>query len=103
MSIQASLLGTGMAVAGSAASIKKTLKQRQEEQLKKIKEQQEAKKKQRRNFMTYLRKQPTSLGGTVGELPEKMQKQIAASYSKSQRARMMDEMDREAKNKGDKK
>lgn len=96
MSIQASLLGAGMAVAGSAASIKKTLQQRQEEQLKKIKEKKAAQQKQRRNFMTYLKKQPTSLGVSVGELPEKMQKQIASSYSTAQRKKLMDEMDREA-------
>lgn len=58
----------------------------------------EAKKVQKRNFMDYLAKQKTSLGGTVGELPASMQKQIASQYSKSQRKRLMDAMDREARN-----
>lgn len=59
----------------------------------------QAKKKTRRNFMKYLRQQPTSLGGTVGQLPEKMQKQIAAQYNGRQRKELMDQMDREAKKK----
>lgn len=55
----------------------------------------------RRNFMKdYLSKQPTSLGGTVGDLPIDLQKQIAAQYSKSQRKAMMDRMDREAHKRG---
>ena len=63
-----------------------------------VSRQQETKKTQRRNFMDYLSKQTTSLGGTVGELPMPMQKQIASQYSKSQRKTMMDRMDKEAKN-----
>ena len=72
--------------------------QKQEEAKSKVKQIQEAKKTQRRNFMDYLAKQPTSLGGTIGELPKSMQKQIASQYSKSQRKAMMDKMDKEAKN-----
>lgn len=65
------------------------------EEVKKAKIEQTTK---RRNFMRdYLAKQETSLGGTVGELPPAMQKQIASQYSKSQRRAMMDRMDREAK------
>ena len=60
--------------------------------------QQEAMKKQRRNFMSYLAQQSTSFGGTVGDLPKPVQKQIASQYSKSQRKTMMDRMDKEAKN-----
>lgn len=60
--------------------------------------QQEAKKTQRRNFMSYLAQQSTSLGGTVGELPKPIQKQIASQYNKKQRKTMMDRMDKEAKN-----
>lgn len=56
------------------------------------------KKKQRRNFSEYLAKQPTNLGGTVGDLPKSVQKQIAAQYTKSQRKSLMDSMDREAQN-----
>ena len=63
-----------------------------------VSRQQETKKTQRRNFMDYLSKQTTSLGGTVGELPMPMQKQIASQYSKSQRRTMMNRMDKEAKN-----
>ena len=56
----------------------------------------QAKKTQRRKFMDYLAKQPTSLGGTVGELPKPLQKQVASQYTRSQRKEMMDRMDREA-------
>lgn len=56
---------------------------------------QEAKKNQRRNFMSYLAQQPTSLGGKVGDLPKDMQKQIASQYSKTDRKKLMDQMDRE--------
>lgn len=56
----------------------------------------EAKKAQRRNFMDYLGKQSTSLGGTVSQLPPAMQKQIASQYTKSQRRTMMNRMDKEA-------
>lgn len=60
--------------------------------------QQEAKRTQKRNFMSYLAQQSTSLGGTVGDLPMQLQEQIASQYSKAQRKTMMDRMDKEAKN-----
>ena len=60
--------------------------------------QQEAKIAQRRNFMSYLAQQSTSLGGTVGDLPIQLQEKIASQYSKSQRRTMMNRMDKEAKN-----
>lgn len=60
--------------------------------------QSEAKKTQKRNFMTYLAQQPTSLGGTVGDLPSDLQKQIASQYGKNERRTMMNRMDREANN-----
>lgn len=60
--------------------------------------QQEAKRTQKRNFMSYLAQQSTSLGGTVGDLPMQLQEQIASQYNKSQRKTMMDRMDKEAKN-----
>ena len=60
--------------------------------------QSEAKKTQKRNFMDYLAQQPTSLGGTVGDLPKDLQKQIASQYSMNQRRTMMDRMDREGNN-----
>lgn len=75
-----------------------SLEERQELAMKKTSEQTEAKKKQRRNFKTYLAQQPTSLGGTVGDLSPDLQKKIASQYSRSDRRRMMDQMDREAKN-----
>lgn len=74
-----------------------SLEERQEMAMKKTSEQAEAKKKQRRNFKTYLAQQPTSLGGTVGDLSPDLQKKIASEYSRSDRKRMMDQMDREAK------
>lgn len=60
--------------------------------------QSEAKKTQKRNFMDYLAKQPTSLGGTVGDLPSDLQKQIASQYGKNERRTMMNRMDREGNN-----
>ncbi len=84
-------------VAGAAFGIQKTLQQRQEEANKKVKQQQVAKKTQRRNFMSYLQKQPIAGGGTVGELPIQAQKQIASQYSKSDRKKLMDAMDMESK------
>ena len=75
---------------------KNTLLAKQEEAKKKVTEVKEAKKTQRRNFMEYLRKQETSLGGTVGDLPPAMQKQIASGYTKSQRQALMNKMDKEA-------
>ena len=60
---------------------------------KRVQEQKEAKKVQRRNFMDYLRKMP-SMGGTVGDLPTEMQKQIAKTYTKYERKKIMDEEDR---------
>ena len=60
--------------------------------------QQEAKRTQKRNFMSYLAQQSTSLGGTVGDLPMQLQEQIASQYNKKQRKTMMDRMDKEAKN-----
>lgn len=67
----------------------------QAEQLKAAKQQQQ---KNRRNFMRdYLAQQPTSLGGTVGELPKDVQKTIASQYDRAARRRMMDTMDKENK------
>lgn len=102
MSIQGSVNQVISSI-GVAASIGKGIKLhrdtvKQELAQKQMKQQQEAKKTQRRNFMDYLAKQPTSLSGTIGELPKPMQKQIASQYSKSQRKTMMDRMDKEAKN-----
>ena len=97
----------GAAAGASAAYQKSTGKgmigksdliQKQKVATKKVEEVKQAKKTQRRNFMDYLKKQETSLGGTVGELPPAIQKQIASTYTKSQRKTMMDRMDREAGN-----
>lgn len=74
---------------------KNILTEKQDQAIEKVKQIQEAKTKQRRNFMDYLSKMPTSLGGTVGELPKDVQKTIASTYSKSQRRTLMDRMDRE--------
>lgn len=106
MSFQAkvqSLLGSAQSAASLHAGLtaKQALLAKQEEANKKAEQVKKAKTEQktrRRNFMRdYLAKQETSLGGTVGELPLAMQKQIASQYSKSQRKQMMDLMDREAK------
>ena len=53
----------------------------------------------RRNFIRdYLAQQPTSLGGTVGDLSPDLQKKIASQYDRNARRRMMNQMDREARN-----
>ena len=54
---------------------------------------QEEKRKTRRNFLDYIASEPTSLGGTVGELDPKLQKAIAKNYSKSERKKIMDRKD----------
>lgn len=73
------------------------LMMRQKESLAKADGIIEAKKEQKRNFMSYLQKQPIAGGGTVGELPIQVQKQIASQYSKTQRKKLMDTMDMESK------
>lgn len=97
MRIQSSVNAMLGSVAGAAFGIQKSLEQRQEAANKKAEQMQEAKKTQRRNFMEYLRKQPTDLGGTVGDLPINLQKQIASQFSKNARKKLMDKMDMEIK------
>lgn len=57
-----------------------------------------AQAQKRRYFMDYLREQPTSFGGTVGELPPKVQRQIAGEYSRKERKALMDRIDKERGN-----
>lgn len=101
MSFQGSInKALGVAAAGATAARARIdaanqLVEKQEQAAQKVKQIQEAKKKQRRNFMTYLRQMPTSLGGVVGELPKDVQKTIASTYSKSERRSIMDRMDKE--------
>ena len=59
---------------------------------------QEAKRKSRRNFLDYMKDEPTSLGGTFGELSPKIQKELAKSYSKYQREQIMNRKDKELAN-----
>lgn len=75
---------------------------RQNQAQQRVATQQEAKKKQKRNFLDYLARQPIAGGGTVGDLPTSAQKQIAAQYSKSERKKLMDNMDKEGTNKNGK-
>ena len=79
------------------------LMMKQQEALDKANGISNAKKAQKRNFMSYLKEQPTSLGGTVGELPLSIQKQLAKQYSPAQRKQLMDTMDRESKKNGNNK
>lgn len=90
----------GMAAAGATAYKAKMeaankLLEKQEQAAQKVKQVQQAKKAQRRNFMAYLGKMETSLGGTVAELPKNVQHEIAKTYTRSQRKTIMDRMDRE--------
>lgn len=91
---------TVMSARDVLSSIRETdsLREKQKQAMARMSEQAQAKKTQRRNFMNYLAQQPTSLGGTVGDLPKSLQKQVASQYTRSQRKTMMDRMDEEAKN-----
>lgn len=60
----------------------------------KAQKQVKAKGSQRRRFKDYLAKMETSLGGTVGDLPEDVQAYIASQYSQKDRKKIMDEEDR---------
>lgn len=87
-------------IATAGTVMKKGLALKQEEAMKKAEEVKQAKatqKTKRRNFMNYLKNEPTSLGGTVGELPVEVQKKIAAQYTKSQRKALMDRVDKEVR------
>lgn len=90
----------GMAAAGATAYKAKKeaankLLEKQKQAVDKVKQVQQAKQTQRRNFMAYLGKMETSLGGTVAELPKSVQNEIAKTYTRSQRKTIMDRMDRE--------
>lgn len=58
----------------------------------------EAKTEQKNEFMEYVKKQPTSFGGTVGDLDERLQKKIAESYTPEQREKILEEIKKEKKN-----
>lgn len=82
--------------------LENSMMMKQQEAMKKVANKQDAKQKQKRNFMSYLKEQPTNLGGTVGELPLNIQKQLAKQYSPAQRKQLMDTMDKERMNKNGK-
>lgn len=98
-----SILGTGAgfftAAKIAAANKKQTIqpKDRMKQSLEKVAKVNEAKQKQKRNFMNYLKTQKTSFGGTVGDLPYNLQKEIAKGYSPKQRKALMDKIDKESK------
>lgn len=71
---------------------------RHQEAMQKVANKQDVKQKQKRNFMSYLKEQPTNLGGKIGDLPIAMQKTIAKQYSKQDRKKLMDTIDREKNN-----
>lgn len=110
-----SMIGSATAAVGAVSHISGQLKKQNEAKLKGLQEgstpqeqaaqrakqsadgEIQAKGKQKRDFMEYLKKVPTSLGGNVGQLPEHLQKTIASQYTKADRKKLMDDMDREAK------
>ena len=49
----------------------------------------------RRNFLDYINDEPTSLGVPFGQLDPKLQKKLAATYSKSERQKVMNRKDAE--------
>ena len=68
---------------------------RQEQANIKAAQKSETKQKTKRNFMNYLKNIEVQGGGKVGDLPEPIQKKIAAQYSKEKRKYIMDSMDKE--------
>ena len=80
----------------SAAQLFKDLpgKLRQELANDKASVKNEAQASQRRRFLDYIKNEPTNLGVTIGQLDPKMQKEIAKSYSKGERRRIMDKEDK---------
>ena len=60
---------------------------------------QEGKRKTRRNFLDYIKDEPTSLGANVGQLDKKLQREIARGYSSAERRRIMDRKDAEREQK----
>lgn len=92
--------GAGLVTAAKIAEDKKQAPQsedRMKQSLKKVAKVNEAKQTQRRNFMNYLKTQSTSFGGTVGDLPMNVQKEIAKQYSPKERKTLMDKIDKESK------
>lgn len=98
MSFASQTLGMLGAIGGAVK-----LAQRQYNAQNRVSQIQQAKQQQqktRRNFINnYLSRQETSLGIKVGDLPERTQKQIASQYSQYERKKIMNKMDKEAKNK----
>ena len=61
-----------------------------------LKTEQTRTRKTRRNFLDYIKDEPTSLGVTFGELDPGLQKKLAAAgYSKSERQKIMNRKDAE--------
>jgi uncharacterized membrane protein YheB (UPF0754 family) len=58
-----------------------------------LKKEQERRRKTRRNFLNYMKEEPTNLGVKFGELDVSLQKELAKDYTKSQRKKIMDRMD----------
>lgn len=58
-----------------------------------LKTKQEEKRKTRRNFLDYMKDEPTSLGSSFGELDPALQKKIASQYSRAERKKIMDRKD----------
>jgi hypothetical protein len=55
--------------------------------------EQERKRKTRRNFLQYMKDEPTNLGIKFGQLPLSSQKELAKEYTKGQRKAIMDRKD----------
>lgn len=90
----AGLLGRGIKSNVEEAA---KIKTREEAATKKAQEalmkEQERRRKTRRNFLDYMKDEPTSWGVKFGELGKAQQKELAKTYTKSQRKKIMDRMD----------
>lgn len=71
----------------------KAKQRKMDEAMQNVAAKQEAAQNQKRNFMNYLRNEPIAGGGKVGDLPINVQKQIASTYSKADRKKLMDRGD----------
>ena len=58
-----------------------------------LKAKQEEKRSSRRNFLDYMKDEPTSFGGTVGELKPEWRKAVLSAYNKKERKEIMDRKD----------
>lgn len=88
-----SSIGYSTSIMQHQAMNRKKLSDKQQNSMNKVSEQQEAQRKQRRNFKEYLKNLSIAGNKKVGELPKSAINELAKQYTKSERKKLMDEMD----------